>query len=212
MALIDPERERRQLVQGYSRMMDGELEKIARSSGQLTQAAQAALSEEMSRRGIRVEIAGRDAGAFLQIPNPEQQDISVGSDGQVVVHRFFSLPEALVAQSKLRGNDIDSFIADQNVLGANPSLAHALGGARLFVDAADFAAAREILDEPIPPEFDVEGVGKYVQPHCPQCFSLKISFRATNDAGLASGLPIPIQERAWICDACGCRWEDTDDA
>jgi hypothetical protein len=128
------------------------------------------------------------------------------------VRRFVSLTEALIAQSKLRGDGIDSFIADQNVLGANPSLAHALGGARLFVDASDSAEANEILDEPIPAEFDVEGVGKFVQPRCPQCFSLEISFRATNDAGFASGLPITIQEQAWICGACGCRWEESDDA
>ena len=212
MAMIDPEQERLRLVQGYSRMMDGELEKIAQSLGQLTDAAKGALIDEMSRRGIRVEPADRDGGGFLQLPNSEQQDTSVISEGQVVVRRFFSLPEALVAQSKLRADGIDSFIADQNVLGANPSLAHALGGARLFVDTADSAAAKEILDEPVLAEFDVEGVGKYVQPRCPQCFSLDISFRANNDAGLAMGLPMRIQEQAWICHTCSCRWQESDDA
>ena len=209
MAMIDPEQERQRLVREYSRMMDGELEKVAQSFGQLTDAAQGALIEEMSRRGIQVDPTRRDSGVFLQISKSEQQDTS---EGQAVVRRFFNLAEALIAQSKLRADGIDSFIAEENVLATNPYLAHVLGGARLFVDTVDSAVAKEILDEPIPAEFDVEGVGKYVQPHCPQCFSLRISFRATNDAGFASGLPIPLQEQAWICSACGCRWEDTDDA
>jgi hypothetical protein len=212
MAMIDPEQERQGLVREYSRMMDGELEKIAQSFGQLTNAAQRALIDEMSRRGIQVEPAGRDGGAFRQIPDSEQHGISVRSEGQTVVRRFFSLAEALIAQSKLRSDGIDSFIAEENVLGTNPYLAHVLGGARLFVDTADSAAAKDILDEPVPAEFDVEGVGKYVQPRCPQCFSLEISFRATNDASLALGLPIAIQEQAWICRACGCRWQESDDA
>jgi hypothetical protein len=52
MARIDPEAERKRLVEFYSQQMDGELEEVAGQAYDLTDLAREALRAEMARRGL----------------------------------------------------------------------------------------------------------------------------------------------------------------
>ena len=76
----------------------------------------------------------------------------------------------------------------------------------------DAAAARAILDEPIPPEFSEEDVGEsYAQPRCPRCYSLDIGFERINrfwtyGLWLLLSFPIPVRKNNWKCYTCGSEW------
>lgn len=205
MKVPDPSREHLRLREEYSRMMDGELERIALDEVDLTDEARHALREEMSVRGLCAN-AGPQVGS-----NAEAREAQ--SDGLSVLRRFATVSEALVAKGLLESAGIASRIADEYVLGANPFLSDALGGVRLFVNGNDFNEAAKLMDEPILDEIDVDGVGKYVQPTCPQCHSLDITFGELKGAAkitLPLGLPLPVGANEWLCHKCGCRWTDSE--
>jgi len=209
MGIVDPERERQRLREEYSRMIDGELEQIAANEVDLTDVASGVLREEMSRRGLSRESATQVPETHL----PMAGDLLRRSESLCVVRRFASFSEALIAKTCLDGSAIECELADQNVLGANPFLANALGGVRLFVNEADLEQSTKLLDEPIPAEFDIQGIGTYVQPRCPQCFSMDITFGELNSAAKVSlplGLPLPLLRGDWLCHNCGCRWKDSE--
>jgi len=42
------------------------------------------------------------------------------------------------------------------------------------------ATARELLEQDTPEKFQVDGVGEYQQPRCPQCQSLDVAFNELN--------------------------------
>jgi Putative prokaryotic signal transducing protein len=208
MEMVDPERERQRLREEYSRMIDGELEQIAADGFDLTDLASGVLREEMSRRGLSLQPGPR----LSSTPMSKAEVLRGQSQNLCVVRRFASFSEALIAKTCLDGSGIESVLADQNVLGANPFLSNALGGARLFVNEADLEQATKLLDEPIPEEFEIQGVGKYVQPRCPQCFSMDITFGELSNAAKVSlplGLPLPLLRDKWLCHNCGCRWTDS---
>lgn len=203
MSGIDQERERLRLTGEYSRMLDGELEVIAEDFASLTSAAQSAVTSELSRRGL--------AAQSTSSSDSKSSSDLLDNNEQRVIRRFVAVPEATIAQSKLAASGIDSFIADEYVLGPNPVLSPVLGGVRLFVNKSDAEDADEILGEPIPAEFEVEGIGRYIQPRCPECFSLEISYGQVDRTAMDLGVPLPLGKARWKCDACGCRWEDTED-
>jgi hypothetical protein len=219
MEIVDPGRERQRLREEYSRMIDGEVEQIAATAAGLTDVARGVLREEMSRRGLSQETASQVTATHMPAANdlniePALPVAKVGvSESMCVVRRFASFSEALIAKTCLDGSSIECELADQNMLGANPFLANALGGVRLFVNEADLEEATKLLDQPIPAEFEIEGIGTYAQPRCPQCFSMDIAFGELNTAAkvaLPLGLPLPLLPEDWLCHNCGCRWKDSE--
>lgn len=221
MAILDPERERQRLREECSRMLDGELEAIAVAQADLTDVATLALREEMSCRGLPFQAGSRPAapgGQFSQVAPPEtpaspDADFNIQSADLSVARRFASFAEALVAQGLLESAGIPCFLADENVLGANPFFSNAFGGVRLFVKKSSLEEAVILLNGPVPNEIEVQGVGKYVQPRCPQCSSFDITFGELNNAAKASlplGIPLPIRPNEWLCHNCGCRWTDSE--
>lgn len=214
----DPTRERQRLQDEYSRMMDGELEQLALVEVDLTELARQILREQMSLRGLPHEPPQPSRGnpALSSSGAPAvplaTNDLESQSD-LCVVRRFASFPEALVARGLLNYSGVSCHLADENTLGSNPLLSHALGGVRLFVRESELNEATKLLDEPMPDSIEVPGVGKYVQPRCPQCYSLDITFGELNDAAKISlplGLPLPIRSRDWMCHKCGSRWSDSE--
>jgi rubredoxin len=87
-----------------------------------------------------------------------------------------------------------------------------IGGVKLKVNPEDSEAATAILNQPIPNSFEVEGIGEYQQPHCPQCRSLDTAFEELNKplayASAYLRVPIPLHSKLWKCKACGYEWED----
>jgi hypothetical protein len=122
MGKIDPEEERRRLVEFYSRQMDGELEKVAAESQELSDIAIAALRAELIRRGLNVEpLAPRlpeppqPVPALIKVPDgklPAWLDAELPLRELTTLRKFRHLPEALLAQGCLESSGIESCLVD----------------------------------------------------------------------------------------------------
>src|SRR6202140_1588111 len=220
MAMIDPDQERRRLAEFYSGQMDGELEKVAGQAYELTELAREALAAELAKRGLNTELAEHApvlaAPPILPgDPAPEPPEVEELQEGEVefrqmvTIRQFRDLPEALFAKGSLESAGIECALVDDNMVRLDWLISNLLGGVKLQVRPEEAVAAQEILDQPIPEDFDVSGVGTYEQPKCPRCGSLDINFREVHPAAYASlwvNLPIPIHRRAWRCRSCGVEW------
>ena len=224
MARIDPEQEKQRLIAFYSGQMDGELEKVATQAYELTDLAREALKTEIARRGLGVELV-ESAPVVKELPAmpgdpppPEPPAEHLALDGQfelrdlVAIRKFRDLPEALLAKGSLESAGIDAVLTDDNVVRLDWFWSNLMGGIKLNVDRENAGAANSILDQPIPENFDVVGVGEYEQPRCPKCQSLDVNFQELDPAAYLSLMlvPVPFHRRAWRCHACRAQWEDAE--
>lgn len=235
MAKIDPEKERQRLAQFYAGQLDGELEKVAGEAYELSDLAREVLQAEGEKRGLSLQLAEHAPIPVKTAPkpgDPPEEDSSAAEDedeeipepsgeirvdptedarDMVTIRRFRDLPEALLAKGSLESAGIECALTDENMVRLDWLISNLLGGVKLQVTPDDAAAAQAILDQPIPGDFDVSGVGSYEQPQCPKCGSLDINFRETHPAayaGLLVSLPLPLHRRAWRCQSCNTEWED----
>jgi len=205
MTSFDPADE--ELRRRYAGLSDGELEKIAADLPELTDAARQALTTELSARGLAL------AGGATE-DTPPADDTSTRT--LVTIRQFRDLPEALLAKGMLDSGGIESFLADDNMVRMDWFISNLIGGVKLQVAPQDVQEASELLDLPIPTEFDVEGIGEFSQPACPKCGSLDIAFETINKpVALTTAwliAPIPLPRNSWKCSHCGARWvEEPDD-
>ncbi|HEY7096688.1 MAG TPA: DUF2007 domain-containing protein [Terriglobales bacterium] len=195
--------EKRRLTELYAALSDDELQKLARDADSLTLTAREVLEEEMDRRDLDEEAAPSVIKDEMEVRRP------------VTVRNFRDLPEALLAKGMLDSADIRCFLADDNLVRLDWFISNFIGGIKLQVDPDDVEAAREILDQPIPPQIDFQGASEYEQPRCPNCFSLDISFEELNKpvayVSAYFGVPIPLPRQTWVCHSCGKRWHEVSD-
>jgi Putative prokaryotic signal transducing protein len=188
-------------AQRYRSMSDGELLKLAREPWALSDPAWEALEDECAHRE-------------LDLPEPEAppQISALEKRNLVMLRRFRDIPEALLAKGKLEAMGLHCVLADDNMVRMDWFLSNLLGGVKLLVEAEDFTRASDLLNEPAPEELFVEGVGRYVQPRCPQCDSMDVAFAELNKGVSYTsawlGLPIPLARDDWQCHTCGHHWED----
>jgi Putative prokaryotic signal transducing protein len=198
MSTVDPEAEQIRLAGTYAAMSDAELEKLAQTRATLTDVGRAALASEMDRRGRPIpDEDGVDEVEFREL---------------VILRQFTGLPEALLAKGSLESAGIECFLADDNYVRMDWFISNAIGGVKLRLKPEDVEAANEILDQPIPENFDLESGETVVQPRCPVCQSLDVTFQELNQpvafASAALRLPIPLHRAAWRCHACKHEWAD----
>ena len=234
MAMIDPEQERRRLRDFYSRQMDGRKEQIGAQAAGLTDLAREVLRQELIRRGLDPEPLQPSAAEKIPPPTPveprrgrppiaEEQIVEEPSfSGEfekrnlIPIRKFRDLPEALLAKGGLDSAGIECFLCDENRVRLHWFISNLLGGIKLLVNPEDAAVASEILSQPIPENFDVEGVGDFQQPRCPQCQSVDVSFEELYKpiayGSLFASLPIPVHRQGWICHSCGYTWQEEEAA
>jgi hypothetical protein len=200
---LGPEQERERLAQVYAAMTPEELQKVADDGASLTDAARETLKTEISGRRLAITVNEPPAG----IDVIEEREL-------VSIRRFRDLPEALLAKGSLESAGIECFLTDDNMVRMDWFISNLLGGAKLLVNREDAEAATAILDEPTPELLDVEGIGEYQQPRCPECQSLDVNFEQLNRKVAYTtawlGVPIPLHTTAWTCRSCGHRWQDGD--
>jgi hypothetical protein len=210
MAKIDREKERERLRQLYQGMSNGELGKIGADPASLTDVARNAFNAEMAARGMQP--LPEPASAADQAERQAREKKAQEALEPVMIRRYRDLPEAAVAKSVLDSAGIESLLADDNLVRLDWFISNLLGGVKLLVRKEDAEAAVNLLEQAMPEKFDVEGVGSYEQPHCPQCGSMDVSFdglnRPASYASLLIKVPIPIIDRGWKCHSCGRAWED----
>jgi len=203
--LLPPSGEERKRLTGvYSAMSDEELEELAAIGFDLSDEARQALEAEIGRRGLQITLAP-----------PPGVDVYEWND-LVTLRQFRDLPDALLAKGSLQSAGIESQLVDDNMIRMDWFISNLLGGIKLKVRGEDLEAANEILNQPIPATIEIEGGGTYAQPKCPQCQSLDVSFRELDKlfsyGSAYVGFPFPADQKAWMCRACGNRWEGDPDA
>ena len=90
-----------------------------------------------------------------------------------------------------------------------------LGGIKLYLRKVALETASSLLDQGVIEKFEVEGVGEYQQPRCPNCRSLEVSFQGLNrpvdyTRALLGGA-LPLHRSLWECDSCGHQWPESDE-
>ena len=143
--MTDHETERARLTRIYSEMTDDELAQILGDEKSLTEVAKAALDAELTSRGITREPAIGDTQA--QESPAGNVNAPRYSGPLVMVKRFRDLPEAAVAKSILDSAEIDSFLADENIVRLDWFYSNLVGGAKLMVRPEDLDEAAKLLDE-----------------------------------------------------------------
>jgi hypothetical protein len=125
----------------------------------------------------------------------------------------------LLAKSILDSANVECFLADENTIRMDWLWSNLLGGIKMWVRPEDVDAA-ELLDQDYIEVFDVDDVGEYRQPRCPNCQSFDISYRelikrvAYSSIFLcwfAFGVLMPLHRLGWKCHSCGHAWEESGD-
>lgn len=176
---------------------------LAADRSSLTDVAQMALQAELLKRSI----------------DPERTDIPqrrMEYRPLVTVGQFRDLTAAWIAKTSLESAGIECFLGDENIIRMDWFYSNLIGGVKLRVVEQDADAARAILAAPQLESFDVEGVGSFVRPKCPQCGSVDIMFEGINKplsyASMWAGVPIPFASKLWRCASCSHTWEEQDEA
>jgi hypothetical protein len=211
---------RLRLLDYYSRQMDGRLEQIATQAAGLSDLARETLKEELVRRDLDVDLLEPRTAETVPPPAPvkppvaEEQGLSGEFEKRnlVTIRKFRDLPEALLAKGSLDSAGIEAFLMDDNMVRMDWFISNLLGGIKLAVDAENAEVANEILNQPIPENFDFEGGVDYHQPRCPQCQSMDVSFEEL-DKPIAYGslfvrVPLPIHRKGWLCHSCKHAWQE----
>lgn len=190
--------EEKRLAERYRELSDDGLSALAENAGTLTGSAREALNRELILRGLPpAEALFRED--YFEARQP------------VLLQRFLNLYEAQIAKGQLESAGIPSSLVDDNVVRLDWFYSNLLGGVKLVVEPENEPAARELLGQPIPESFDVEGIGEYQQPQCPKCHSVDISYEPLDKVltygSLWIGFPIPFGADRWRCHACSACWQ-----
>jgi Putative prokaryotic signal transducing protein len=189
------------IAEGYSKMVEAELLRLARSYDSLTDSAQAALRAEFSRRDLEPPFIEDEE-------EPEPRNL-------VTLRRYRDLSEAIVARTLLESAGIYVFLRDENLVRLDWQMSNLIGGIRLQVEAKDEAGAAELLQQSIPAVIPFDPDDDFLQPQCPKCGSTDITFQGSaRGAALASlyvlAVPLPLGRETWLCNSCDALWEDTE--
>ncbi len=207
MTNTDPENERQRLAKVYGALSEDELEDLADNAYTLTDVARQALRAEITRRGLGIAL--RDSA--------EDEE----SSRFVTVRKFMNVPDALLAKTILDSAGLECYLGDEHIVRMHWFWSSFMGGVKLRVREEDVATAAELLDQGPPEAFDVDGVGEYKQPRCPNCQSLDVSFEELDKpvaygslagvwfTGLLPPIPIPLKRLGWNCHSCGYAWEES---
>ena len=184
-------------------MSEQELMSLAASYDSLVQPAKDALRAEFARRG-------------MEPPMVEELEY-LSSKPLVTVRRYRDPSEAMVARSVVESAGLYCFLRDENLVRMDWQISNFIGGISLQVHEEDATTAAELLGQAVPGSISFEGGPEFVQPRCPRCGSIEITFEGKNRSAamlstFALGLPLPLGHESWRCEACGCRWVDDGDS
>jgi DNA-directed RNA polymerase subunit RPC12/RpoP len=129
-------------------------------------------------------------------------------DKIVTLSSYYDPMEAQIVRGRLEANGVACFVADDNMLAANPFYNQALGGVKLKVFKHDLEKCREILAEDIILQADDSLM------QCPYCQSNNVHYSAAPIkrnwvsiilTALISTFPVYLR-RTWICMDCGANF------
>jgi hypothetical protein len=131
--------ERTQLERRYAQLSDEGVKELAVDAPNLTELAREVLRVEISKRGMQIELP--------TVADAATEEPAKISGPLVMVKRYRDLPEAFVARSILDSAEIDSFLADENLVRIDWLYSNLIGGAKLMVRPEDAETATALLNE-----------------------------------------------------------------
>ncbi len=214
---INQAEEWQRLTEHYRGMLDGELEQLAESFGDLTETAQQVLRNELRSRGLDGSGSPKTAarykapstssrfasdvdpdaniGQAARTDGDEEDDSPTDYTWKTLLCECDTSAEAYQLKAVLQRAGIDSWV---EVPGSS-RYSFGMSSPRVVVAADQLEQAIEIANQPIPKDIleasKIE-VPAYVPPTCPKC--------GTEDPVLESAEPT----NAWLCEACGAQWSD----
>jgi len=215
---INPAEEWQRLTEHYREMLDGELEGLADSFGDLTETAQQVLRNELKNRGLDEPGAPKAAARYAAPAAPSrfasdfdadaefsQADRPAGDDKddspkdytwKTLLCECNTAEEAYQLKQVLQRAGIDSWVEKP---GSSRYSFGMSSSPRVVVAADQLDHAIEIANQPIPQEILEESKieePEYVPPTCPKC--------GAEDPVLESAEPT----NSWLCEACGEQWSE----
>src|SRR6478672_9121856 len=138
---IDPVQERQRLMDVYSHMTDGELQKLAEDKASLTAVANQLLNDEMVRRELSPSQ-----------PDPDGSQDETALRAMVTIRSFPDVMQAWLAKSSLESAGVECYLVDDNMVRLDWGMSIVLGGVKLRVKPEDAEDALVFLDQPVPEE------------------------------------------------------------
>jgi len=207
METFDPAGEWLRLSERYGQMSDDELLALTQQSSELTDTAQQALANEMSRRGLKAQ----PAEPAVQ-PKPEPPpDSPYAEDLELVeIATVWSMADAVQLQGLLDSAGIPFFMGREKARTVEGVTSNFSEGISVQVMRVGVPWAHQAMqdyspvNEPAPKEGQESS-----EPvaHCPRCHSTEVVFE-----GLVAEPKTDPEDSStryeWACDSCGYRWED----
>jgi len=205
----EPIRYWQDLTDNYRQMSDGELLELAGKPEDLTDVAQQVLRDEMKKRRLSAskpadepKISDQRAAVhwesksyrYMERETPEDDDVPHEYTWKTLLCECESSDQAWQIGETLRLAGIESWVT-------GPASRWDLIGPRIEVAADQLERAQAVLAQPIPPEVIEDSqaeVPEFAAPLCPKCHA--------PDPILESADPV----NAWMCEACGAEWTDSD--
>ena len=135
-------------------------------------------------------------------------------DKIVTLDAFYDHMLAEIIRARLEANGISCFIADNNIIGANPLYNQAVGGIKIKVFEHDLEKCRDILSQSEELPLTDEKTDQ-TETTCPYCHSSNVRYGAATVVktnwffSLISFLSItyPLPRKSWHCFNCGKDFE-----
>ena len=203
MDISDAAGESLRLSHHYREISDVELKILVRQKSELTEIAQQALAEEVSRRRLNLTEKVEPEDEPPRVLDPEYDE-----DRQlIIIATVWSLSDALQLQWLLDRAGIPFYMGEEHARGVDTVTSKFDQGVSVQVMRAAFPWVRDVMNAYAPKdapadeteEFDGSAI------RCPKCRSDDVVFeRLIRDPERAEG---PLKYK-WTCDACGHQWTD----
>jgi hypothetical protein len=217
--LIDPVQYWQELTENYRQMGDEELRELAANPDDLTEVARQVLRDEMKKRGLdgrkstaqslpsmyisrkNFDLSDPLANTYVVPTEPDgseqEDDLPLDYTWKTVLCECNESVEAEQLAEALQRAGIESWVE------ALPPYSVSVGNPRVLVPADRLEEARAVAAKPIPQDiidFSKTEVPEFELPDCPRC--------GANDPVLEGTEPL----NSWLCEACGARWSDAEEA
>jgi DNA-directed RNA polymerase subunit M/transcription elongation factor TFIIS len=199
------------IAEHYRGLNDEELLDLAGQAAELTDVAQQALANELSRRGLKAQPQAPPTRPEVWTP-PEVSDPEdpYSEDHELVtLCTVWSLADASQLQRLLDTAGIPFFMGPEKATGIDAVTSNFSGGVEVKVMSIGIPWARQAMQdyEPVDdktPKEDKQDDSE-IPVRCPKCHSAEVVFedmiptQANQDVA---------QTYKWSCESCGHRWED----
>jgi DNA-directed RNA polymerase subunit M/transcription elongation factor TFIIS len=202
MESMDQAEQFRERREHYSRMTEGELNRVAADIADLTPIAEEALKAEFAARGLKME-----PPAPPPLPHELVAPASIDSEDDLVsVRTLHSESEAQEAKAILDSSFIASCLGLENIVDLENFHGSYEGGVEIKVFLSDSGRARAALASYAPQkEEDVPDDDEQYAVLCPKCHSQEVVFEGKD---IEAGATATEAKLNWTCDDCGHKWQD----